>query len=115
AFVAADRATLLSTLRALARGEAQPGLCQGDARRGEEGFLTPEDAQLLIEQWLGAGKLERLADAWVRGMQVDFAQLTVEGARRVPLATYPFARERHWFTPAPAQAVARPAALHPLL
>ncbi|QMU78255.1 SDR family NAD(P)-dependent oxidoreductase [Streptacidiphilus sp. PB12-B1b] len=45
---------------------------------------------------------ERLAAAWVDGTPVDWARLSSgTRLRRVPLPTYPFARERYWFDDAP--------------
>ncbi|MEV5976427.1 amino acid adenylation domain-containing protein [Streptomyces sp. NPDC052114] len=68
---------------------------------------------------VAAGDLPALADAWVTGAEVDWADLH-RGARRrrVHLPAYPFARTRHWFTaptttaPSPRPAEAR---LHPTL
>jgi acyl transferase domain-containing protein len=37
-----------------------------------------------------------LGDAWTAGVDVDWSRLSDEGRRRVPLPTYPFARERYW-------------------
>ncbi|WP_425466160.1 SDR family NAD(P)-dependent oxidoreductase [Paenibacillus methanolicus] len=48
-----------------------------------------------------AARLELLAASWVRGMEADWAKLYEAGRRlnRVPLPTYPFARERCWVEP----------------
>ncbi len=40
--------------------------------------------------------LDALARGWVRGMAVDWMRLMPVSARRVPLPTYPFQRERFW-------------------
>ncbi|WP_441349100.1 amino acid adenylation domain-containing protein, partial [Streptomyces sp. NTH33] len=72
-----------------------------------------------------------VADAWLAGAEVDWAALHRGAARRrVHLPSYPFARTRHWFTPAgapervPAEAPEKapaaatqkaPARLHPTL
>ncbi|WP_421107469.1 SDR family NAD(P)-dependent oxidoreductase [Streptomyces sp. NEAU-S77] len=64
--------------------------------------------------------LELLAELFVQGMALDYAAVFPETARRrVPLPTYPFARERHWPTTAevaatpPAPEV--PAVRHPMV
>ncbi|MFI5649556.1 guadinomine polyketide synthase module 3 GdnG, partial [Kitasatospora sp. NPDC051705] len=89
-------------------GLARTGLT-GD--RGEDSAWVPsmrpgrEEAELLA----GAAALH------VRGVPVDWA--AVDGRprpRRVPLPTYPFQRERHWFT-APAGAGRAAARVRPLL
>jgi acyl transferase domain-containing protein/tryptophanase/SAM-dependent methyltransferase len=46
-----------------------------------------------------AGYLENLAaiaDLYVQGYALDFSALFPRGSRRMPLPTYPFARERYW-------------------
>ncbi|HWM00888.1 MAG TPA: type I polyketide synthase [Actinophytocola sp.] len=43
-----------------------------------------------------------LAEAWVRGVAVDWRPL-YPGARRVPLPTYPFQRSSYWLLPTPAR------------
>jgi polyketide synthase PksN len=40
--------------------------------------------------------LAAIADLYVQGYALDFHDLFPEGSRRVPLPTYPFARERYW-------------------
>ncbi len=37
-----------------------------------------------------------LADAWTAGVDVDWVAVNGASRRRIPLPTYPFARERHW-------------------
>ncbi|MFE6505263.1 type I polyketide synthase, partial [Kitasatospora sp. NPDC057738] len=46
------------------------------------------------ERFLGA-----LAEAYVAGVAVDWADAFPGSARRVPLPTYPFQRERYWLAP----------------
>ncbi|HWM03746.1 MAG TPA: SDR family NAD(P)-dependent oxidoreductase, partial [Actinophytocola sp.] len=47
----------------------------------------------------GEGVLAELARRWVAGAEVDWpASPTGRRPRRVSLPTYPFARDRHWFT-----------------
>ncbi|MGK5728608.1 beta-ketoacyl synthase N-terminal-like domain-containing protein [Streptomyces sp. URMC 124] len=44
-----------------------------------------------------AGAVEELAhEAWLHGVDVDWAALAGSRGRRVPLPTYPFPRERYW-------------------
>jgi len=45
---------------------------------------------------------EALARLWLAGAEPDFAASLSPAARRVPLAAYPFARDRHWVEPATA-------------
>jgi polyketide synthase PksN len=60
--------------------------------------------------------LAAIADLYVQGYALDFEGLFAAGARRMPLPTYPFARERHWVggvTEQPAPQVAVPVSAAP--
>ncbi|TDP92880.1 type I polyketide synthase [Labedaea rhizosphaerae] len=61
--------------------------------------------------------LTAVGTAWVRGVDVDWAQV-LSGGRKVPLPTYAFQRERFWPVTAPAgdvTAAGLASAEHPLL
>lgn len=92
----------------LQRWQAAPG-----RRHGEDGihadavahdggglaqFSGDEEFQQALLQWMERGKLHRLADLWVQGVEIDWTRLHGQGhaRRRVSLPTYPFARDRHW-------------------
>ncbi|WP_410641562.1 type I polyketide synthase [Amycolatopsis sp. lyj-346] len=49
-----------------------------------------------------------VAGYWTAGGRVDWAAFRTVPGRRVPMATYPFQRERHWIEPRPAPAPAAP-------
>ncbi|MEV7775548.1 SDR family NAD(P)-dependent oxidoreductase [Kitasatospora sp. NPDC086791] len=76
---------------------------------------TETDPETLAEY------LATVADLFVQGYGLDYAALfTGRGHRRVPLPTYPFARDRYWVPQAAAPRAAAPAAgpgaaPHPLL
>lgn len=63
--------------------------------------------------------LTAVAELYVQGYSLDFQTLFPGNARRIPLPTYPFARERYWIDDAPLAAPAAKAVvsarLHPLL
>ncbi|MEM9385009.1 MAG: amino acid adenylation domain-containing protein [Pseudomonadota bacterium] len=97
--------------------EAGPGraLTTLAARHGELSVVPtlPGDAN-------GGDPLTQATSAlWLRGAKLDFAQALAGGrGRRVPLPTYPFARERHWVDPVPGADLfglrsATPAAIEP--
>ncbi|WP_437627949.1 SDR family NAD(P)-dependent oxidoreductase [Sorangium sp. So ce1151] len=81
----------------------------GTARRGAEQESLPALAE--------GGRLDRIAALWVAGADIDWKALFPERrARRVPLPTYPFARERYWLADLdPAGPAREPAREHPLL
>jgi acyl transferase domain-containing protein len=75
-------------------------------------FETDEDGQSLLHTWFQKKKLEKIAQVWVKGLNVDWMLLygSTQGSiptlpHRVSLPTYPFARKRHWV---PASTVAQP-------
>src|SRR6202000_1748872 len=79
-------------------------LYRGEVRRGEEALsllAADEDMAQTIEAWVAKGKYGKLLELWVKGWSFDWQRLYgEEKPRRLPLPTYPFARERHWVTPA---------------
>nr|AAY89053.1 polyketide synthase [Sorangium cellulosum] len=83
----------------------------GPARSGVEQESLPALAE--------GGRLDRIAALWVAGADIDWKALFPERkARRVPLPTYPFARERYWLADLDPAELARekePAREHPLL
>ncbi|BCH57154.1 SDR family NAD(P)-dependent oxidoreductase [Agrobacterium vitis] len=114
AFVAASRADLLETLRAVSadgpqpqtvfRGEALGRVADRTARADE----TTIDR--LIADWQAPDAASSLLRLWVQGQSLDWNRL-YNGAvkpRRIALPLYPFGGERHWFEPAPMPVTARP-------
>ncbi|GMV31306.1 MAG: hypothetical protein AMXMBFR59_34310 [Rhodanobacteraceae bacterium] len=118
-FIAQDADGLCSLLDRFLRGEAVPGgWFEGEASGGD---AQPEAADAaFVRQSLAGSRLDALAARWVAGAAVDWNAL-YDGAapRRLPLPTYPFAKERYWIERAVAHASSRQGAranlLHPLL
>jgi polyketide synthase PksL len=73
---------------------------QGLVEPSDEGMTIiagDDDMQEAIDRWIARRKLSKLLDLWIRGLNVDWNKLY--GAvkpRRIPLPTYPFAKERYW-------------------
>ena len=81
------------------------GLYRGQARRGDDAltaFTVDEELREAVEKWMQRGKYDRMLELWVKGLEVDWAQLYAEPHLygrppcRISLPTYPFARERYW-------------------
>ncbi|MEM7395166.1 MAG: ketoacyl-synthetase C-terminal extension domain-containing protein, partial [Verrucomicrobiota bacterium] len=73
-----------------------------------------EDTREMIEKWIAKGKLEKVAELWSQGIELDWTLF--HGAarpRRIHLPTYPFAREVYWRPE--KQASSYTALLHPLV
>ena len=127
ALVAHSLVELEAKLRAFAAERTPAGMHLGSSlsRAGKLAFIG-QDAELkavLIETCLRDGKLEKLAELWVDGVDLPWAKLypaeAGRGPRRVELPLYPFARERYWLEEDAAAVAPRAenaaAVIHPLL
>jgi len=109
----------------LAGGHSIEDVYQGQVKRNRETlavFTADADLQQTVEKWIANRKLSKLADLWVKGLELDWSKLHGDARpRRMSLPTYPFAEERYWVELPAARVLAtqRPAAvaavLHPLL
>ncbi|CAO3457511.1 Polyketide synthase modules and related proteins [Azospirillum argentinense] len=128
AVVADSVADLRATLDRFRRDGAAPGCRRGSLSRKDASRLPGDDPAIqdtLLQAWR-SGDLAQLAALWTSGAPVDWPGLHAAAPqpgrrpRRVPLPTYPFARQRCWLTTAGSSpggrrgAVTAPA-LHPLL
>jgi acyl transferase domain-containing protein/enoyl-CoA hydratase/carnithine racemase/aryl carrier-like protein/SAM-dependent methyltransferase len=110
-------------LQALADGQRPDHEPQrGNVRKNRE-FLAAcradPDFASRCEAWTAQRDLARIAEHWAKGVGIDWAQLHA-GAEarpgRIPLPTYPFARDRHWIEPQRSLGHGQAAAVkHPLL
>ena len=109
--------------RWLAAEQGGGDVYRGQVKRNNETFAlfnTEPELQHAVERWIIAGKLPRLLDLWVKGLDLDWSRLYGDARpRRMSLPVYPFAKERYWIdasagTHAPGRGAAT-AALHPLL
>ena len=123
AFVAGDAATAASRLRGWLAGD-RSGMHVGQAGRQRDAvamFAGDEDLRRTAEGWLREGRLEKLGEWWVRGLDHDWSQLHRERhPRRVDGPLYPFAKERYWHdaideSPASLPSAQAHAHLHPLV
>jgi acyl transferase domain-containing protein/acyl carrier protein len=121
ALTASSMAQAADLLQRHLDGEAEiDGLWRGEGRREREGalgLLGDEDLSGVVERWFARGQLGRLAEAWTKGVAVDWRRLHAEATpRRLQLPTYPFARNRLWPAEAHDKMTAGPdGAEHPLL
>ncbi len=71
----------------------------GKANMGAEILSNDDDAGEMILKWFQKGKLDKLAQLWVNGMQLTWPRVTAGKSRQiVSLPTYPFEGEFYWFT-----------------
>ncbi|MCW3466421.1 SDR family NAD(P)-dependent oxidoreductase [Chitinophaga nivalis] len=120
--LATDAAAAIDQLTAyLAGGSTGYELYQGNItlHKGSLSLLMDEDFQQAVANCIRKGKYDRLLELWVKGYNIDWAQLyPVADRKKVSLPTYPFARERYWAVATQQPATVTPVAqtyLHPLL
>lgn len=92
---------LVERLTAFANHDESGGRwLRGTVKRGEERQLVlgdDEDSQELIAKWMLKGRLEKLANLWVSGVELDWSGLPGKSdCSVVSLPLYPFALERYW-------------------
>ena len=120
---------LVERLRAFAAGKTSRDMHVGStSSRSNKLAFIGQDGDLrdaLIDTCLRDGKLGKLAELWVDGLDLAWEQLyrhapsADQPRRRIELPLYPFAKERYWLEddmsiPASAAAGAAPV-IHPLL
>jgi acyl transferase domain-containing protein len=93
-------AELSARLRGYLDGATVDGLHVGDVRKHRDTLALLNTDEVRREATLrvaAEGGLARLLGLWVRGLAVDWTELHIgQNPRRVPLPTYPFARDRYW-------------------
>ncbi len=129
ATVVSSTRELVERLRAFAAGETSRDMHVGStSSRSNKLAFIGQDGDLrdaLIDTCLRDGKLGKLAELWVDGLDLAWEQLyrhapsADQPRRRIELPLYPFAKERYWLEddmsiPASAAAGAAPV-IHPLL
>ncbi|MEA2490006.1 MAG: polyketide synthase PksL, partial [Acidobacteriota bacterium] len=120
-FVVTSLGELVEKLDAYLNGERDRAYRGRVERGGKSGLsIAGQDDEVkaaIAAQYIAAGKLSRIAELWVHGLDLDWKRLHGEVTpRRVSLPLYPFAKERYWIdTAAEAGAVTRESVLHPLL
>ncbi|MFT4400843.1 SDR family NAD(P)-dependent oxidoreductase [Bacillus sp. SW14] len=60
-------------------------------------FETDHDAKALLQTWIEKKRLDKVAELWVKGLQVDWNGFYGDHKpRRISLPAYPFAEEYYW-------------------
>jgi polyketide synthase PksN len=108
AFISGDLVTLAEQLKAFIQGKDKT---DGVFRSEDQNGALPEEAEdlkVLTDLWIAKGQTDKLARAWVKGLRIDWKGLyTGEKPGRTSLPVYPFAREQHGITIAPASVAAK--------
>lgn len=96
-FVARNREELLQGLAVYAGLNSESNnmhffLGQVISHDGAAPVLAKED----VLGWIAENNYETILERWVQGYPVDWELLYESKPRRIPLPTYPFARDRYW-------------------
>lgn len=99
------------------------GLHVGNAkqfRRLDGRFSDERQARQRVRDACASGEFTDVLELWVTGLSIDWTLVDgdIERSTLVPLPSYPFARERHWFSEieeSAAAATGSTAGLHPLV
>lgn len=60
-------------------------------------FESDEDAKVLLKTWIQKKKLHKVAQLWVKGLNIEWNQLYGNKVPdRISMPTYPFSKERYW-------------------
>jgi len=100
AIVADSREVLLQRLEGFVDNQTSLGVQTAQVKKGTNDatlFEADADGQSLLYIWCQKKDLGKIAQIWVRGVNVDWRLLYEKALpSRVSLPTYPFARERYW-------------------
>ena len=118
--VATSHKDLLDKLNKYLQGEEVGDIYVGENAKNQEGVRalnSDHDFLETINQWILNKEYQKLLKFWVQGLDIDWSKLYGEDRpRRVPLPTYPFARERYWIGDKTAgSACEKQRILHPLV
>jgi len=118
AIVAGNSDELIERLSHYAGGEeASAGLYSGNLNNNQLSLLIEGEAgSSFFSALIKARDLQKLGQVWVAGADIDW-ELFHESSkvRRIPLPTYPFARERYWLPTSEKSFTNGFAKLHPLI
>lgn len=114
---------LTDKLAAYSRDEQGIDQCfvgQVEKEKESMSLLSQDDDMMeAVAKWVARKKLLKLAELWVKGLELDWRALNAgQQARLISLPSYPFARDRYWIgdvVKRDATFGARAAVLHPLL
>ncbi|QUF67160.1 non-ribosomal peptide synthetase [Bacillus atrophaeus] len=101
AFTAGTITDLEEKLQAFVEGkEGTEGLARGQSNRNKDTFAiftADEDMAMAMDAWIRKRKYDKLADLWVKGVNIDWNKLYGDSKPRlISLPSYPFAKDHCW-------------------
>ncbi|MET0497717.1 MAG: type I polyketide synthase [Steroidobacteraceae bacterium] len=92
---------LLSELSAYVAGTASSKLAVGRVEPHRKKKLAKQEEREREKSLFERGELDALAQMWVEGCGIEWDVLYIDRPYRLPLPTYPFAKERYWVSDSP--------------
>ncbi|MEH1778402.1 MAG: SDR family NAD(P)-dependent oxidoreductase [Nostoc sp.] len=111
---------LIENLKAFLDGDStKENTWQGKQVKQQKHSHQGENSESALQQWMLEGRLDKIAQAWIQGIPLNWNYLyelesSFAKPARVSLPTYPFAKVRHW-VPMKVKTAPLFTALHPLL
>ena len=109
AIIASSCAEAVEKLGAFLEGHKSPDVFTGNTKAAAaiaDVLKDGVESRDFVKQLAANRALAKLARLWTNGVPLDWSALHDGQRYRVPLPTYPFARERHWVATAPVAIVA---------
>lgn len=118
-FLVDNKQQLIENLKAFLDGDSTKENIWHKQVKQQKRFRRGENSEAMLQQWMLEGRLDKIAQAWIEGVPLNWDSLyglesTLAKPARVSLPTYPFAKVRHW-VPTEVKTATPFAALHPLL
>nr|WP_158700730.1 SDR family NAD(P)-dependent oxidoreductase [Bacillus paralicheniformis] len=102
AIVANSRDSLMKQLELFSEDIMEGPMVYCNVQKGRTAFhsnRSRDEVSLSLSTWLKRGQLMNIAKAWTEGLWVDWETLYGDKLpRRIPLPTYPFAKESYWYS-----------------
>jgi polyketide synthase PksN len=116
AFIAASRQDFIHILTRYCEGNSE-AVMSGRSHALHDLLGSGPDAHVYFRSQVKAGNWSRLGRLWVEGIDVPWQDISSgRDLKRLPLPSYPFAEERHWFAARTLpQTSSKAAGLHPLV
>ena len=113
AILTADPADLMAKLTQIEKGASSIENCwRGRIDQGGNAWRSlagDPDARGLIKTWIDKGNLQKIAEIWTGGHEMDWRMLYRSGLpRRLHLPSYPFADTPYWIPDARKDAASKP-------
>jgi len=99
AVLAGSLMVLKDKLRTYLDGQPVDGVFQGQVKAHKDSislFAQDADLRATLDKWIADRKYAKLADFWVKGLDLGWRKFHAAQPQLISLPGYPFARQRYW-------------------